>query len=437
MSELLGGSLFFIYLFSVVTVMNYSRLDNRQKISVIYILTYGIEFNRSSIEESSRADSWILYIAFLCAIFLFEEYWNDDKYKSKLIKGIVYKAMDYLYQFIFVYKGLLFSAAYVVLAKADEIGGKIDLCEGDIAGKIVIAVSALILVGAIHSVFAWPVEHFSYTEIMNKIEEWPYYKMVEEEKDTAQFRERLELVTDIEDRFFFQRKSYTFFSAGYVKLYLQDGEKGGHFSGTAAFERFKMEWKCNRGIRAKMRLVGKCLKKIFRYLGNWIARKKKKAGKFRKAVFRRGHSTIEMQLFRTLSYKRGIKVGKPHGIRETCNALVRKGYEIFFTHIFFSGLKKYLQESGIANMKRYREYIVYLYVHTVIAWYNGKRYMPMSNLFKGEKVSKWNLEKLFIEALGLSQKSKIEMERVLRFGSIMEKYHLDRKKIEKILRGHG
>lgn len=68
--------------------------------------------------------------------------------------------MDYLYQFIFVYKGLLFSAAYVLLAKADEIGGKINLCEGDIAGKIVIAVSALILAGAIHSVFAWPVEHF-------------------------------------------------------------------------------------------------------------------------------------------------------------------------------------------------------------------------------------------------------------------------------------
>lgn len=65
-----------------MTVINYSKLDNKQKISIIYILTYGIEFNKGS----NHANGWILYVAFICAVFLFEEYWNSDKYKNELVK---------------------------------------------------------------------------------------------------------------------------------------------------------------------------------------------------------------------------------------------------------------------------------------------------------------------------------------------------------------
>ena len=42
METLLGNSVFFIYIIAIVSVINYSELSSKQKISVIYLLTYGI-----------------------------------------------------------------------------------------------------------------------------------------------------------------------------------------------------------------------------------------------------------------------------------------------------------------------------------------------------------------------------------------------------------
>lgn len=428
MNDLLGGSLFFLYIFSVVTVANYSKFDNKQKISILYILTYGIEFNRSS----TQVNSGILYISFICSVFLLEEYWNDDKYKNKLIKRIVYKITDFLYQFIFVYKGIIFSAAYFILANKDKINIKIQNIYNQNFEWITVAISAVMLVLAIHSIFTWSVEHFSYTEMMNRINQYPYYKMLENELSEEEFEKRLYLITDMEDRFFFQRKSYTVLSLEYIKRYVQKEQ------GTPSFQkevlyRFKRNWKCKKGIRRKIKFLLRSIKQGVKYIVYLIHLKIEKCSTIRRKIFARGHSTIEMQLFRTLSYKSGIKLGKPRGVKEAYDTLVRKGYEVFFTHIFFSGLRQYLLDNGVVNVSYYRQYIVYLYVHTVIAWYNGKRYMPMDRLFGEKKVSEWDMEMLFIEGLGLSRKTKVKMERIECYHDIISKYRLDIHKIEKLI----
>lgn len=139
MNDLLGGSLFFIYIFSVVTVINYSKLDNKQKISIIYILTYGIEFNKGS----NHANGWILYVAFICAVFLFEEYWNSDKYKNELVKKMLYKILDFLYQFIFVYKGIEFSMSYLILMNKDVISNRINAVYNGNFEKIILMSSGM------------------------------------------------------------------------------------------------------------------------------------------------------------------------------------------------------------------------------------------------------------------------------------------------------
>ena len=104
MDELLGGSLFFLYLLSVVTVINYGKLNSKQKMSVLYILTYGIGFNY----VNSNKNIWALIVSFLCAVFLYEEYWNCDEYKNTVIRRFLYKLLDYIYYFVFIYKGLFF-----------------------------------------------------------------------------------------------------------------------------------------------------------------------------------------------------------------------------------------------------------------------------------------------------------------------------------------
>lgn len=429
MNDLLGGSLFFIYIFSVVTVINYSKLDNKQKISIIYILTYGIEFNKGS----NHANGWILYVAFICAVFLFEEYWNSDKYKNELVKKMLYKILDFLYQFIFVYKGIEFSISYLILMNKDVISNRINAVYNGNFEKIILMSSGIVLVLSIHLMFKWPVEHFSYTEIMNKINVWPYYKMLEIETDIEKFEQRLKLITDIEDRLFFDRDSYTFLSLNYIKVYMCREMKMSTSLNPTFMNCFWVRLKRTKGIRMRIRLVKKGIQWMANNIVCWTNFKIAIIRKIRKGVFLRGHSTIEMQLFRTLSYKRGITVGKPHGIKETYNTWVRKCYEIFFTHIFFSGLKKYLLENGTVNITYYRLYIVYLYIHTVITWYNEKRYMPMSKLFKEKKISEWSMEKLFVAGLGLSQKNRIEMNRVFLYNNIIQKYKLNMDIIEEII----
>ncbi len=57
----------------------------------------------------------------------------------------------------------------------------------------------------------------------------------------------------------------------------------------------------------------------------------------------------------------------------------------------------------------------------------------MSKLFKEKKISEWSMEKLFVAGLGLSQKNRIEMNRVFLYNNIIQKYKLNMDIIEEII----
>ncbi len=423
MDELLGGSLFFLYLLSVVTVINYGKFNSKQKMSVLYILTYGIGFNF----VNSNRNIWALIVSFLCAVFMYEEYWNCDEYKNTLIRHFTYKILDYLYYFVFIYKGHYFLVSLFVLSYLGI--SKENSC---VPNWLIVSASVLLLVFSIHKIFSNPVEHFSYTEIVKKIENnYPYYILVDNIK-SGELEKRMRLLADIEDRFFFKRKSYTFLSREYIKLYIEE-KRSGVERRKSALSYFKYSWKHAKGFGNKIRLVRRLCIRIVHFLLSSIVNMRSVIKRLVKRVFSRGHSTIEMQLFRTLSYKRGIKIGKPQNVREFHNMIVRKIYEVIFTHVFFEEVKRFFLDNGVVEFRWFRQYIIYLYMHTVIAWYNGKRYMPMDKLFDEEKISEWEMEKLFIECLGLSCKGKIGMSRVLRYYHVIEKYELNVHRIMELL----
>lgn len=419
MDELLGGSLFFLYLLSVVTVINYGKLNSKQKMSVLYILTYGIGFNY----VNSNKNIWALIVSFLCAVFLYEEYWNCDEYKNTVIRRFLYKLLDYIYFFVFIYKGLFFLASLFVLSYCSVY--TIHLCIPD---WLITSVSVFLLIFSIHGIFSNPVEHYTYTEIMKKIEiDYPYYKLVDMIQ-SGELERRLRLLTDIEDRFYFCRSSYTSFSWEYIKLYIRDKV---NISGVSKnnITYFFFLWKQTKSFALRMRMIRKFGKKTMNYIVTGIGRVPCIIKRIIKNLFGRGHSTLEMQLFRVLSFKRGIKVGKPKTIRDFHYMIVRKVYEIIFTHIFFEGIKRFFLDNGVVELKWFRQYIVYLYMHTVIAWYNGKRYIPMAKLFGDTIISEWEMEKLFIECLGLSCKSKITSLRVMRYKHVIENNKLNEERI--------
>lgn len=333
MDELLGGSLFFIYLISVVTVINYEKLDSKQKMSVLYILTYGIGFNYTNLNRSI----WILVISFLCAVFMYEEYWNSDELKNKLIRKFRYKLLDFFYYFIFIYKGVLFILALFVLANSNHSINQFFLSK-----SMVVTVSIIILVFSIHGMFSNRVEHASFTEIMKKIEaDYPYYIMADNHM-CEDFERRLSMLADIEDRLFFKRSAYTSFSLEYIKLYFKEKKDNAirhNTSYKSIIARFKCSWGRSHGI-SKIKLIVRFIRKSVQLMISSYSEKYNDIKNDVKKVFSRGHSTIEMQLFRTLSFKRGIRVGKPRGLREIHYMIVRKVYEVIFTHVFFSELKK-------------------------------------------------------------------------------------------------
>lgn len=382
MEELLGKSLFFLYLLSVVTVSNLSLFNMKQRVSVVFILTYGIGFN----QRDNTGNMMMVYISFLCAIFLMEEYWNEDEYKNTLIRKIRFKIIDYIYYILFIYKGFLFSLSYFILMLRDSLLARFGILNTLGGARFLVAVSVLMLIFSIQSMFSNPVEHNKYSGIMKKINEWPLYLMRTEMSECESgLKKRLEMIADVEDKLFFARNAYTVFSLDYIRQYRRIN---------------------NVSILKKIRIKG---------------------------LLSRGHSTIEAQLFRTFSYKKGLKIGKPNGVRETCRVFIRKMYETFFTHIFFQGLKQDLLDNGVANLDDFRYYILFLYVHTVITWCNGVRFMPMDRAFEKKEIYKWDIDKLFIATLGLSYKGKLTIERVRMYEEVAMKYGVDIGNVEKMI----
>ena len=223
MESLLGGSLFFLYLFAIITVINFTEIDNKQKISVIYVLTYGIKISDAQI--SSKLLLW----AFIVALFLYEEYWTSDGNRLKIIKSFIFKIMDFVMRMVFLYKILVYLVAiFLISSTGDKVVSGISQnfqIESDVILQI-FRISSLILVFvAIHLMLIEPVELNSYDNIISKINKTPYYLMIEKEcceNNIDDFIDRLSLLTDIEDRFFFCRQGYTILSFDYAKSYIRE-----------------------------------------------------------------------------------------------------------------------------------------------------------------------------------------------------------------------
>lgn len=424
METLLGNSVFFIYIFAIVSVINYSELSSKQKISVVYLLTYGIEVVNTQIGFK------YLMVTFFMSMFFYEEYWNADQEKGKWIKSIHAKIIDYLIRIVSIDKALLFVIGLLVKEYKNLLLSIIipSTQNENVVSVVVNAVSFAFVVFSIHCMISNPIELFTFDEIIsNVIHKNPYYKMVENECGSEKyelFRERVAILTEVEDRCFFDRTGYTFLSGDYIKKYFND-KKYEAVPETYSYIGGFLKFIHCKGLKEKRRLLRKFFGVTKRYIATYV----QMISRASKSLLLRGNSTIEMQLFRILIYKRGLLMGKPKKLSGYIRIIRRKLFELVYTPIFFSAMKKYLLDNGAVNLKYYREYIVYLYFHSVISWYKGQRYMPMSTLFVDEKgveqsIHDWDKEKLFIEILGLP-KVKVTEERIYMYENHINRLGLD------------
>ena len=174
------------------------------------------------------------------------------------------------------------------------------------------------------------------------------------------------ILVSIEDKIYFERKAYSFFSLKYIlgilnnKISAQHGNK-------------KIVYVISAGNRF--------IRNIFNES--------------------RGYSTIPMQLVRSL----GIKRGYNYKYR-------RKIFEILYSRMFFKGIERMLNEDQVAQRQCFKKYLLYIYFHKVNTFLGDATFSKFLNAFdmkynkKNDKdIYDCSNEGIFIACMGLSKRA--------------------------------
>lgn len=174
------------------------------------------------------------------------------------------------------------------------------------------------------------------------------------------------ILVSIEDKRYFQRQAYSFFSIKYIFALLKDKISSQHGS-----PKIIILFESGRHF----------VKNVF--------------------AESRGYSTIPMQLIRSL----GIKRGYNYKYR-------RKVFEILYSRMFFKGIEKMLNEDKVGQRRHFKTYLLYIYFHTVNTFLGDATFSKFLNAFDMKYRSKndkdiydCSNEGIFIACMGLSKRA--------------------------------
>ncbi len=343
-------------------------------------------------------DSKISLSLFIAITFVYFEFMINDGFKLKIIKNNFYKLIDYFFIMIFQYKFLYFLLLMFFLSHTycDLIATYIFFV---IAQRMVVIFLSLYLFNRLCNI---DFKLRSYDDVNNRLIEKVDFGNYPKNKITNQMKD---ILLYYEDRTYYYRKNnYTLLCFYYFKYKL-------NITGQVQITNFKLK---------KVRIYFRYIKVIFLEICHFI-----------KILFDyfvlkkpiRGFSTIEMQLLRTAFVSEGYEK-KPK---------TRKIFEIIYSHIFYSGLKKYYKNNfqTISDMY-FKDYLLLEYTYFAPIFINKRRYKNMYELFDSEKLNK---EEFFVAVLGLSNR-RIYKWRMFRtkYEYEIEKFHLDKKRLEQALK---
>lgn len=359
--ETFNGNILVGFIVSVIVIASYTNLKETQQMLLIYLLTFGL-----AVFKVIRIRFCIILL--LIATIVFIEALTDDKEKLEMLSSGWCKTLDYVYLMLVQYRILVFVLSLVLLYLSH-------ICE-DVWTYIFLILSIISLVICEHLVVTQPFKVKTISELLIPFNTYPYYLYHYDDN----MRIRYEMVSLFEDKTFFLREnSYSVFSLEYLQL------------------------KSFRGV----------LKKAFSQIRN--NRQTGGSNLIIKSLLSRGYSTPEMQLVRTIGVVRGYDKHK----------YLRKIYEIFYSRILFSSLKKYQVDNSGPSVKHFREYILDIYLKNVLISVNEKRIPKLNSIFADpENVQYWPMEGLFVACLGLSQRYVNEYQIGLYY-DVIEKYKLD------------
>lgn len=371
METLFSNNIYMLYILVGFSVFSLSSFEEYQRVVLFYVISF----------VSGLLNIMpIRYIVVLsvAVMFFMTEYFSCDKSKRDIILKFRYKILDFLYCFTFLYH-ISFYLLALALVFISHITGL----------RVVEISCALLAIGIlffnIHTVSKREFNVYDLHQLSKKLERFEINRLTL----SSDMLKRFEILTLIEDKTYFTRvNAYTPFTLEFPKIKLRQ---------------------LSTAFKNKRSLKDFCVNNLSYTLKN---------------ISRRGYSTLEMQLIRTLAIERGW------------NCVVRrKFYEIVYSTIFFSSYYDKYYTYYYRNTYKFRMYLLYVYCHTVKTWIGGKK-RRFCDWFEEKDIGKWELEKMLVASVGLNS-TRITKDNINRYAQIIETFELDPERILAISNGNG
>ena len=203
--------------------------------------------------------------------------------------------------------------------------------------------------------------------------------------DSNELQRRFNVMVALEDKSYFERtKSYNWFSVEFIKYKIKEYKINKEkktlrqklqFAWTQV-KKFRLFRETIKKIRCKIIESAWTIKDPFQRLERKI----------------RGCSTIEMQLIRNIGIKKGYN---------KC-IIKRKAFEFIYTDLFFSGLKKYYENTLNNKRKEFKKFILYVYLHSIRLSLDKNDFTSINKLFVQEQVEEWDIDEFYVAILSLT-----------------------------------
>lgn len=345
MEGLLNDNIILLFFFSIIAIYNYSGLREYQRVSIVYITVYFLVL-------FGIIDIVLAMLFIFLSLFCFFEVLCNDDMKFKILVNPFYKIIDCLY-LSFAQYALLYILLSILLF----------VFSLDFIPNIVFKlISIFCLIKGITVTLQQKYVVSTFREMYKIFSDFPIQKINYNKK----LKDACTILVNIEDRKYFDRKGYTFFSFSYILSVLRDKIR---------FSNSKIK-------------ICKVYKSGINFIGNIINEE-------------RGYSTIPMQLIRSL----GIKRGYNYKYR-------RKIFELLYSKMFFSGVEKMLEEDKVSKRENIKSYYLYIYFHKVNTFLGEASFSKFLNAFdmqyknKNRKdIYECSNEGIFIACMGLSKRA--------------------------------
>ncbi|MBM7708187.1 hypothetical protein [Enterococcus lemanii] len=340
MNGLFGNNIFFLFLFACITIMNYSRMVESQKIILFYLLTFGLAI----LKVISVMDS-ILYLTIVSFFYL--EFLTEDVMKIKFVKKLKYKITDFIFLMIVQYKFFLFLITLILTSTRVQTGISNYFPYDNWNINLIMDIFSILVFFI--TIFKVSKEQFkirSFTSLLSDVFIPPI-----NESDLIPYKPYFEILIRMEDKTFYLREnSYNILSFDFIWI------------------KIKQYWNQTQELGFEHRV-----KEYFRV-----------------SQVARGYSTLEMQLLRTVALESGYY-----------KTITRKIFEILYTNIIFKSMKEYYENNNYVNNDKFKDYLLSIYISNVRTKIDGVVFTKMTK-YLGDKPEFWEKEKFYLSCLGLT-----------------------------------